>query len=1329
MAWYLNIICAGSSVLNHFHYGWFVLTLLVTKEKKMKPITKMRIFIFGLTGATILGSMLAIVPTMRIEGHALFNLSIVGAIVLMLGFFVTERVNGDTEKFISPSDGLSRVLHADNTNTRSYSLDILESIVEPFFVVSHDGYIITANQAAAIIVENDRTSLSGTPFVDLFADPEAAMNTLDKAKSRGSIREVTIPIRRSQRESRVMTLSAAILTASGSDPCRVLVSLRDVTDAVKGEQHAQMQANYLRNLIEVSIDPLFAISPEGTITDVNDSTVAKTGISKERLIGSDFIKLFADPEAARQSYERVLSEGSVLDYPLKLRNIAGITAYVSFNASLYRNDQGGVAGIFAQARDVTTAKLGEIERDRKEWVSNGITKLNAVFQVQGNTIDLAGRIISTLTEYSGAQMGAFYIQDASTNTNALTLIASHAYTRRKSASCRFMPGEGIIGQAALERKQILISDVPDDYVRIVSGLGESVPRYLCVTPLLFEDSVKGMVEIASFNPITDSALEYLRQSAPMVAVAIEATLSRERVNQALMKSQELTTELEAQQKELQQTNAELEEQTAQLKMSEQKLQQQQADLERFNAELEEQTAQLKISEQKLQQQQTELEVANDELTQTNTLLERQKAEIEQARKNIAVQAEEVAMASKYKSEFLANMSHELRTPLNSLLLLARSLRENISGNLTEEQVESASVIFESGSDLLTLINEILDLSKIEAGRMELRLEEIDLMEVERTILSQFDHMAKAQKLTLQVVSEPGAPTRIVSDIQRLGQVLKNLIGNALKFTETGGVTLSFAIPAAGVQLSRSGLDPEHTLAIHVTDTGIGIPKDKQKIIFEAFQQADSGDKRRFGGTGLGLSISREITALLGGEIQLTSEPGKGSTFSIYLPLRIGEPGVRVGKKSTPAAPAGASMEMAPISTHPIAPPPAHVPTAVSIKDDRNTIGETDRVMLVVEDDLRFGNILSGIIRERGFKCIRAATGEEGIDLAKEYKPNGVILDIQLPGMDGWAVLNALKHDVSLRHIPVHIISVEEATAKNLGVGAIGHAAKPIGREQIMEVLERLEAASALAPKRVLVVEDDERMRKETVRIIGNGNVTVEEAETGQKAIEALRTQTFALVIMDLGLPDMQGLDLLKQIAAEKITLPPVIIHTVRELTIEEEYFLRNYADSIIIKDVRSQERLIDEVALFLHRVVRDLPEENRRAILHLRESDEPLRGKKVLIVEDDMRTMFAMARILAGHGVNPLKAEHGERALAILDDQPDIDLVLMDVMMPVMDGYEATRRIRSQERFAKLPIITLTAKAMKEDRQKCLEAGATDYLSKPVDPDRLTSLMRVLLCR
>jgi CheY-like chemotaxis protein len=537
-------------------------------------------------------------------------------------------------------------------------------------------------------------------------------------------------------------------------------------------------------------------------------------------------------------------------------------------------------------------------------------------------------------------------------------------------------------------------------------------------------------------------------------------------------------------------------------------------------------------------------------------------------------------------------------------------------------------------------------------------------------------------------------------------------------------------PDPDARLARSGLDPRASLAVSVTDTGIGIPAEKQRIIFEAFQQADSGDRRKYGGTGLGLSISRELAALLGGEIQLVSEPGKGSTFTVFLPLRVEGPvSVSRGPARAPAPAPMLPRVDAFAAPQPPAPKPAPSPARQALPDDRASIADHDHVILVVEDDERFARILAAHVRARGLKCLLATSGEEGLELARAHRPDGVVLDIQLPQMDGWAVLNALKQDVSLRHIPVHIVSAEESSTQNLRLGAIGHVAKPVGREQIDEVLQRLEAASAQAPKRVLVVEDDDVMRRETVRIVGNGNVSVTEVSTGGAALAALAEGPFQLVVMDLGLPDMQGLELLRRITEAKIALPPVIIHTNRELTTEEELFLRAYAESIIVKDVRSQERLIDEVALFLHRVVRDLPEENRRAILHLHESNEPLRGKKVLIVEDDMRTMFAMARMLAGHGVNPVKAENGERALAMLGEHPDVDLVLMDMMMPVLDGYEATQRIRKLGSFARLPIVALTAKAMKEDRQRCLEAGATDYLSKPVDPDRLVSLMRVLLSR
>ena len=1107
----------------------------------------------------------------------------------------------------------------------------------------------------------------------------------------------------------------------------VLWVRRSFAKALRGEKRVAGQMAYLRSLVEASIDPLFAVSGEGIVTDVNMAATARTGRTRERLVGVEFAALFAEPEAARECQRRAFDEGSLKGLPLAMKGAEGGLANVRLNVSVYLDDKGAAAGILVNVRDVTAEVLAEAERERKGWVADGIARLNTVFQARGDTADLARRIISTVTDYTGAQVGAFYAADEDAG---LALIASHAYTKRKNVPRRFLPGEGIVGQAALERRQILIHDLPDDYIHVASGLGESPPRSLCVTPLMFGEKVSGVIEIASLGRLSDGVLNFLEQAAPMVAVALEASQSREAVDEALGRAQQLGVELEAQQSTLRLTNAELEEQTLRLKESEGKLQSQQAELETSNAELEVQASRLKESEQKLQAQQRELEVTNDGLSRTNELLGRQKAEIEEARDGIARKSEEVALASKYKSEFLANMSHELRTPLNSLLLLARSLRDNEGGNLTADQVESAGVIYESGSDLLDLINEILDLSKIEAGKMELRLEEIEIEQVGRSIVLQFEHMAQAQGLYLKVETGTGMPATVVTDGQRMGQVLKNLIGNAIKFTGKGGVSVAFERPVAGTVFAKSGLEIDGAFAVHVRDTGIGIAPEKQQLIFEAFQQADSGDRRRYGGTGLGLSISRELAALLGGEIQLESEPGKGSTFTLYLPIRLAakeKGGPAEGRKDA-AGTVGQHAATAAVATQPetvrqTTSRPATAP------DDRDSIGEGDRVMLVIEDDTRFSAILAKIIRERGFKCLVAGTGEEGLSAAREYRPHGVILDIQLPGMDGWAVLDAIKRDVSLRHIPVHIVSVEEPSASAMGAGAIGHAAKPVDKEQILRVLERIDAANPKAAKRVLVVEDDDLVRRETVRIIGNGNVKVDEVTTGKDAIAILKANKYELAIIDLGLPDMQGLDLLRAVTAAKLSLPPVIIHTARELTLEEEYFLRDYSESIVVKDVRSQERLMDEVALFLHRVVRDLPEDNKRAIMHLHESDEPLQGRKVLIVEDDMRTMFAMARMLAGHGVNPLKAENGERALAMLDGHPDVDLVLMDIMMPVMDGYEALRAIRAQGRFAALPVIALTAKAMKEDRKRCLDAGATDYLSKPVDPDRLTSLMRVLLCR
>jgi PAS domain S-box-containing protein len=1191
----------------------------------------------------------------------------------------------------------------------AFARGILDGAAEASLLLGHDGKVRRANPSAALLFGVPLDQLTGAAFASPFADPELVMTALDKARTRGTLREVALVLRRGE-ATRDILLGATLLEQEGDAPRELLATLRDVSEARREVRDAHRRADETRALVDASPEPLFAVAPDGTVLDANAAARERAGRSQTQLIGHPFAALFADADLARRALEHGLRDGSVRETPLVLRDREGAGSHVLFSGTVYRDAQGTTVGVLCTARDVTAVRKAEQERDAKDWLVAGIARLNTVVQGEGATVDLARRIVSEITEHAGAQVGALYAQELDGDGQALSLRASHAYTRRKGVATRYLPGEGVVGQAALERRQILVVDLPDDYIVIASGTGEARPRSVSVTPLLFEGGVKGVIELASFATPSDMVLEYIRQAALIVAVALEASLARERVGKALARSQELAAELEVQQDTLRNTNA----------------------------ELEEQASALKTSERKLMAQQAEIELANAELEQKNELLERQRNETEEARRTVAAHAEEVALSSKYKSEFLANMSHELRTPLNSLLLLARALRDNASGNLDAEQVESARIIFESGSDLLNLINEILDLSKIEAGKMELRIDEVEVGDVSRSLLAQFGHMARAQGLTLAVDVDAAAPASIVSDAQRVGQILKNLIGNAIKFTERGRVSVTFARPSPGVVLSRSGLDPARAIAVHVTDTGIGIPVDKQKLIFEAFQQADSGDRRRFGGTGLGLSISRELANLLGGEIQVVSTPGHGSTFSVYLPESLapghGRARINEGDRSRAAsttAPASLRAGGSPPRAGTAAAPAAERPRS-PIADDRGAIQEHDRVVLVIEDDLRFAGVLVAHVRQRGLKCLHAASGEEGLELAREHRPHGVVLDIELPGMDGWAVLTALKQDVSLRHIPVHIVSVDEASTVNLGIGAIGHAAKPITWEQIDEVLRRLESASAHAVKHVLVVEDDPLMRQETARVIGNGNVKVHAVGTAREALEALDalgSGTYALVVMDLGLPDMQGVDMLKTLAEQQRPMPPVIIHTVRELTMEEELFLRNYSDSIIIKDVRSQERLIDEVALFLHRVVRELPEDKRRAILHVRESNEPLRGKKVLIVEDDMRTMFAMARMLAAHGVHPVKAENGERALAVLEEHPDTDLVLLDMMMPILDGYETARRLRADPRFARVPVIALTAKAMREDRQKCIDAGCTDYISKPVDPERLASLMRVLLFR
>ena len=924
------------------------------------------------------------------------------------------------------------------------------------------------------------------------------------------------------------------------------------------------------------------------------------------------------------------------------------------------------------------------ETRKQDWLKTGIARLNEAMSGDPEIDTLASRVISEMATYLDAQVGALYLaQDG--DSRELSLMGSYAYTKRKNLSNVFQPGEGLVGQAALEKQQILLKNVPEDYVKVTSGLGERIPRFICVTPFLYEERVKGVVEIGTLSEMDEKQMEYLSQAMTALAIAVESAEGRTRLAQSLEESQRQAEELQTQQEELK---------TA-------------------NEELEEQTQRLKESEEKLKAQQEEMEVTNEELEEKNELLERQKKEVEGARRDIEEKAEEVAIASKYKSEFLANMSHELRTPLNSLLLLAQGLSQNKEGNLSEEQVESARIIHGSGSDLLNLINEILDLSKIEAGRMDLDVGAVRVSDLQEAVRASFGHMAEEKGLSLEVTANEDAPAEITSDRQRVEQVIRNLVSNAVKFTEQGSVAVTFGRPAPETDLSRSSLTVGECLAVAVKDTGIGMAPEQQKLIFEAFQQADGGTSRKYGGTGLGLSISRELVRLLGGELQVESTPGEGSTFTLYLPIeaeqtRKSEVGARKEEEEAPAS-------------------PVRVPR--SIEDDREKLEKNDQVILVIEDDPNFARILHEKCHEKGFKCLAAPTGEAGLELAAKHLPGAVILDIRLPGMDGWSVLSALKDDTRTRHIPVHVVSVEESSIEAIRKGAVGHVTKPLDQEELEETFRRLEQASAGKPRRVLVVEDDPKMRAETVNLIGNGDVKVDEAATGEEALDALRSGGYDCVVLDLKLPDMEGGEILATLEQEGVELPPIIVHTTRDLTRDEEAGLREHAESIVIKDVRSQERLLDEVSLFLHRMVSRMPEKKQKLIRDLHDTDELLRNKKVLVVDDDMRTTFAVARLLSARGMKTLKAEDGERALRLLEEEPDVDLVLMDIMMPVMDGYETMKRIRDQDRFHKLPIIALTAKAMPEDREKCLAAGANDYLPKPVDEGRLVSMMRVWLCR
>ncbi|HEX2921540.1 MAG TPA: response regulator [Bacteroidales bacterium] len=935
-----------------------------------------------------------------------------------------------------------------------------------------------------------------------------------------------------------------------------------------------------------------------------------------------------------------------------------------------------------------TATQQNLKQSRLKTAQN---ELNEHMRGDPDPDKMAKNIITYISKYTKSQIGAIFLHDD--QMKGFRLMAGYAYRFRKGANNFFNEGEGLIGQAALEKEIITFSELPDDYVHITSGLGNTIPRNVIIAPFVFENKTIGVIELGSVSEFSDEAFEFINLVLENIAISMVSTLNRMQMIKLLEVTKAQAEELQVQQEELRQTNEELETQAVALKKSEENLQAQQEELRVTNEELEDKTKRLEENKTSIEQQ--------------NKNLERAKSDIER-------KARELEKTNKYKSEFLANMSHELRTPLNSLLLLAQSLMDNRSKNLTEQQIQSATIIYNSGNDLLNLINEILDLSKIESGKMALSPKPIPVSGIESSIRDYFGHLVAEKGLDLSIEIDPDVPENLLTDEQKLNQIIRNLLSNALKFTEKGGVYIKI------YKTGDTAANGSDIVAFSVKDTGIGISEDQQEDIFEAFHQVDGSISRKYSGTGLGLSITRELAKLLHGKITLRSEPGKGSEFTLIIPAKIDE---------LPEQPSIDMVNEPEIIERPVAPKEKTKESLefIQVNDDREMIKEDDSVILIIEDDLKFAALLRNICHDKGFKCIIAITGEDGIDIAKRLKPKALILDLKLPGMSGWEVLDSLKTIPETRHIPVHIMSGYEETLDAYNKGAIGYLTKPVTKEKIEAAIDEIQTYISANIRNLLIIEDDSNLRTSIRILLDARDISITESTNATDAIRLITENHFDCIVLDLGLPDMSGFEMLRLLKEKNIKVPPVVVYTGKELTREENFELQEYTRNIIIKGVKSEERLLDETALFLHRVIKDLPEHQKKMLTNLYDKEEMFRGKKVLIVDDDMRNVFAITSVLEQGHMNVMSAPDGKKALQILEKKTDFDLILMDIMMPEMDGYDAVKRIRKNDRLRNIPIIMLTAKAMKEDREKSISAGANDYLSKPVDATKLLNLMRIWL--
>lgn len=966
---------------------------------------------------------------------------------------------------------------------------------------------------------------------------------------------------------------------------------------------------------------------------------------------------------------------------LQLAKAAEAIGKGNFDTTITPRSKGDILGIAVQRMKEDLQKFSE-ESSEKIWLQTGTGLIHKAIRGEKNIQDLSNHVLNSLVNYINANVGVIY----SCNNETLHFEAGFALSKHYNAPQKLQLGETLIGEAAKQKKILSLQNIPDDFLKVTSATIEGAPRYILIVPLIHNDIIEGVIEVGSLNAFSETTKSLLEEASNSIAIAIHTAKNR-------AKLQELLEETQAQSEELQAQHSEL---------------------EGLNTELEAQAQKLQASEEELKVQHEELIQKNDELEEHSKWLEEKNQLIVERNLDIQKKAEELEISTKYKSEFLANMSHELRTPLNSILLLSRLMYENTEKNLTDEQVEFAQVIQSSGNGLLALIDEILDLSKIEAGKMDLEYTDVSVADIATDMKALFNPIAKQKDLEFKVEIDPEIPQKISTDKMRVEQIIKNLISNALKFTAKGSVSLRI-----------SPTENPMTLQISVSDTGIGIAEEKQHLVFEAFQQADGSTRRKFGGTGLGLSISRELVKLLGGEIRLKSEEGKGSIFSFTLPVtKITQTQTELEAPVAKTLPVNHTKEQPTISQE-----TKNLVTNIpqEIQDDRDSISENDKIILIIEDDTNFAKALLTYTQKAGYKGLVAVRGDSGIQMAAMYNPLAILLDIQLPVKDGWEVMQELKSNPATRHIPVHIMSSLEVKKESLIKGAVDFINKPIAVEQMQQMFHKLEEALNKHPKKVLIIEENPKHARALAYYLETFNVTSEVKGSVTEGIDTLLKDAAECVILDMGIPDQNAYETLDRIKQHPgLENLPIIIFTGKNLSKAEEGRLKYYADSIVMKTAHSYQRILDEVALFLH-LVEEKETSKEKKSQNLVELNEVLTGKTVLIADDDVRNIFSLTKALEQLKMKVLSATDGSEALKVLEENPQTDVVLMDMMMPEMDGYESTKKIRKNPKFRNLPILAVTAKAMVGDREKCIQAGASDYISKPVDIDQLISLLRVWL--